>query len=210
MSVNINASIKVANRKSVINKDLWCYEDDKNINIFFTIEDDRYEIIDNIGRPNYYSFTIINPSGRQIDRDELIQVVDDGFVKFKINEKANEFNEIGKYKIQIHLYDTNTTNKSEFKIPEFDFEVVEKIKGKPNLIIDDSSQNILTEEQKSIRYNGEDVLGVKISEIPEINSYDGQGYTVLNYNESTYKINTNKMVNENIKNIDTDFINKLE
>lgn len=199
MAVKTNAIITVNNRKSIVNKDLWCYEDDKNIDIYFMIEDERYEVISEEQSLKYYSFTIIKPNGLQIDRNELMPI-ETNHIKLKI-DGVSDFDEVGKYIIQIHLYDTNDINtRSEFKIPEVNFEIVSRAKGKDAVLLNENSINLLTENENPINYNGN--LGIKISEMPELNNYTGNGYTPLNYEGTTYRVNIDKVLNKTVKDID--------
>ncbi|WP_346938203.1 hypothetical protein [uncultured Clostridium sp.] len=118
MAIKKDITVTVENKKSIMSDDVWIYQGDKNIDIYFAIIDNRFEF--STITPNRYSFSIRKPDGNILPYTDIIALVDNK-VKFTITEAmADELNEVGIYDILIHLYDDLD---SRISIPEISFEV---------------------------------------------------------------------------------------
>lgn len=118
MAIKKDITVTVENKKSIMSDDVWIYQGDKNIDIYFTIVDTRFEF--STVTPQKYSFTIRKPDGNLLPPTEITALVE-GKVKFTITQAmADELNEVGMYDILIHLYDDLD---SRISIPEISFEV---------------------------------------------------------------------------------------
>ena len=118
MAIKKDITVTVENKKSIMSDSVWIYQGDKNIDIYFTIVDNRFEF--STVTPQRYSFTIRKPDGNLLPPTEITALVE-GKVKFTITQAmADELNEVGMYDILIHLYDDLD---SRISIPEISFEV---------------------------------------------------------------------------------------
>lgn len=132
MSIRKDLIIKIANGVASLDIPLKIYEKDHGIELRFKLMDYKYKYDkdpNNILNSNDEDVleaytTIVNPSGYELTQING-EVVDDT-VKFMI-EKAytDELEELGIYKLQIHV----KCSHSEFSIPPIQFEVLERLKG---------------------------------------------------------------------------------
>lgn len=118
MAIKKDITVTVENKKSIMSDSVWIYQEDKNIDIYFTIIDTRFEF--STITPQKYNFTIRKPDGDLLPITEITPLIDNK-VKFTITEQmAYEFDKVGMYDILIHLYDDLD---SRISIPEITFEV---------------------------------------------------------------------------------------
>ena len=144
--------VKISNYKSELSKPLVVYERDRGLEIYFNLIEYAYKLDKNpknllenlVGA--YATVTLVNPDGYEISIDE-VEITEDAKVKFVITEDlTDELTEIGTYQLQIHVNnDIKGRDTSVFSIPPFNFEVIERLKGKKSELLD-SEGNRLTDE----------------------------------------------------------------
>ena len=132
---DIDAKIYLKEYKVELNKPLVVYQGDFNLEIYLRLLEydtkfskDSIDLLEDLNGA-YANITLVNPLGYQIDVPDVL--IENDKVKFIITkELTDELEEIGKYKMQIHIGniegDADTTL---FSIPSFEFEVREKLAG---------------------------------------------------------------------------------
>lgn len=118
------------NGTSASMEDLYIYERDRGIDLYFTIKESKFiykkdTVLQNVENDTNVDVTVIKPNGIEI----LIRglTVIDGKIKFKVtSDLTDELTEIGDYKLQFHIGNGST---EEFSIPEIKFKVIARIKG---------------------------------------------------------------------------------
>lgn len=120
MAIKKDITITVQNEKSIMSEEVYIYQGDKNIDLYFTIVDDRFMFTGT----KKYSFTVKKPDGNIIAITTLTSMDIDNKVKFTITEAmADELTEIGVYGVLIHLHD----DVAKISIPEIYFTVKEPL-----------------------------------------------------------------------------------
>lgn len=118
MAIKKDITITVENALSKMSDSFYVYQGDKNIDIYFTIIDNRFEFSTIV--PKQYSITIRKPDGNIVPTSNKTTIVDNK-VQFTITaELVDELDEIGTYDLLIHLYDDLD---SRISIPPVSFEV---------------------------------------------------------------------------------------
>lgn len=107
------------------------YYQDKNINILITLIKDGRNLLNEDTEEKYAGATLIRPSGQEIFVDGM-EVVDNKIV-FNVNtEMLDEPHEVGKYKIQLHIYEGSRAYSMATRIrsiPKFSFFIKDRIHG---------------------------------------------------------------------------------
>ena len=144
--------VKISNYKSELSKPLVIFERDRGLEIYFNLIEYAYRLdkhpanlLENLVGA-YATVTLVNPDGYEISIDE-VEITEEAKVKFVITEDlTDELTEIGTYQLQIHVNnDVEGRDTSVFSIPPFNFEVIERLKGKKSELLD-SEGNRLTDE----------------------------------------------------------------
>lgn len=145
--------VNISDYKSELSKPLIVYERDRGLEIYFNLIRYAYRfdknpsnLLENLVGA-YATVTLVNPSGYEIGINE-VEITEDVKVKFVITEDlTDELTEIGTYQLQIHINnDVEGRDTSVFSIPPFNFEVVERLKGIKNELLD-SEGNGLTDSE---------------------------------------------------------------
>ena len=145
--------VNISDYKSELSKPLIVYERDRGLEIYFNLIRYAYRfdknpsnLLENLVGA-YATVTLVNPSGYEIGINE-VEITEDAKVKFVITEDlTDELTEIGAYQLQIHINnDIEGRDTSVFSIPPFNFEVVERLKGIKNELLD-SEGNGLTDKE---------------------------------------------------------------
>lgn len=145
--------VNITDYKSELSKPLIVYERDRGLEIYFNLIRYAYRfdknpsnLLENLVGA-YATVTLVNPSGYEIGINE-VEITEDAKVKFVITEDlTDELTEIGTYQLQIHINnDVEGRDTSVFSIPPFNFEVVERLKGIKNELLD-SEGNGLTDNE---------------------------------------------------------------
>lgn len=144
--------VKISNYKSELSKPLVIFERDRGLEIYFNLVEYAYRLDKNpknllenlVGA--YATVTLVNPDGYEISIDE-VEITEDAKVKFIITDDlTDELTEIGIYQLQIHVNnDIKGKDTSVFSVPPFNFEVIERLKGKKSELFD-SEGNGLTDK----------------------------------------------------------------
>ena len=108
MAIFYNYTITVNGGKASLDKDIYLYKNNKNIDYYFSINNADFNFkdveSDKIIKPPYASIKILNPSGKKIMTKKAN--IENGKVHLKITEDMiDEITEVGTYTFQIDLYD---------------------------------------------------------------------------------------------------------
>lgn len=100
--ITVNGSI------ATLNKDIYLYKNNKNIDYYFIIKNADFNFLDldsnKLDNAPYASIKLLNPSGKKILSKKAD--ITNGKVHLRINETLiDEDSEIGTYTFQIDLYD---------------------------------------------------------------------------------------------------------
>lgn len=107
------------------------YYQDKNINILITLIKDGKNLLNEDTEEKYAGATLIKPSGKEIFVEGM-EVVDNKIVFNIDTDMLDEPHEVGKYKIQLHIYEGSKLYSMATRIrsiPKFSFFVKDRIHG---------------------------------------------------------------------------------
>lgn len=129
MSISRNLVVTIKDDVATLNERIFIYENDKGIDLFFELKEDKYKfenhnLLKNVNE-GIGTVTIINPLGVELPqfKSEII----DGKIKFTItSDLTDEITEVGVYKLQFHIGDAKCC---EYTIPPIEFTVKERLKG---------------------------------------------------------------------------------
>lgn len=104
MAISRELKIKISNEQSTLDSNIHIFRNDRGIDLYFKVINFPY-VITNLQTPvKQAGATIVKPDGSEMLINEL--TVEKDRIKFTItHDMTNEIQEIGKYKIQFHLYD---------------------------------------------------------------------------------------------------------
>lgn len=131
--------LTVQGNTAKLDQPLYLFQNDKFIDIYFTIVNFKFDFIRGIqteeniivsSNASYATVRVLKPNGERVISDGLIPLDDDeNRVLFTINETfMDAVDEIGVYKLQISLYDSNEgSTQGKITIPYIEFEVLEPI-----------------------------------------------------------------------------------
>ena len=132
MLIRKAVNITIKDNQATLNEDFYLYKNDRNVDILFEISNFSFDFIKNkpktentIEKTNasYSSLRIIKPNGQRIVVDRC--AIKDNQIIFTVTpEFIDELEEIGKYKLQITLYDEF---EGRITIPPIEFEVLEPL-----------------------------------------------------------------------------------
>ena len=124
--------ITVKDNISILNESLYLFQNDRNIDLYFTIHDVKFDFLtatqsseNTVEETNakYSTIRILKPNNTKIISDKF--PIEDNKVMFTITEDfIDNLDEVGKYKLQISLYDDQD---GKITIPHIEFEVLEPI-----------------------------------------------------------------------------------
>ena len=125
--------ITVKDNISILNESLYLFQNDKNIDLYFTIHDVKFDFLTatqssentvKVTNAKYSTIRVLKPNGTKIISDNKLPI-EDNKVMFTITEDfIDNLDEVGKYKLQISLYDDQN---GKITIPHIEFEVLEPI-----------------------------------------------------------------------------------
>lgn len=113
---------------------VFIYQGDFGIDFYFALESFNYDITENNTRgmrniltdlqeSAYVGVTMLSPAGEMISRDR-IPIESGQYIKFTITKDlTDDLSDIGEYKLQFHLYDSDGETANRVTIPPFSFEV---------------------------------------------------------------------------------------
>jgi hypothetical protein len=116
MAIKRNVTLTIKDSKTKIDNKIHIYQNDKGIELHITLKSFYFQI-----NPSFIpTARIIKPNGEEFTIDTL-EVLNGNVIMLLITEDmTDELSEIGKYRIQIHLYDPNN---NRITIPHFEFYV---------------------------------------------------------------------------------------
>ena len=125
--------ITVKDNISTLDEKLYLFQNDKNIDLYFTIENFKFNFLmasqstENMvveTNAKYSTIKVLKPNGAKIVSDSKLPI-EDNRVLFTITEDfIDALDEIGKYKLQISLYDDQD---GKITIPHVEFDVLQPI-----------------------------------------------------------------------------------
>ena len=139
---DINLTYKQDDDECKISPVLCVYQGDYGLDIYFTIKKKIYkfgaikeENILNSYSGAFVDIYLINPRGEEI-KIKNSPVVEDSKIKFTITkELTDEMSEIGEYKVQFRIGNTDNDNDTSiFTIPPFKFKVKQRITANEHTI----------------------------------------------------------------------------
>ena len=139
---DINLIYKQDDDECKISPVLCVYQGDYGLDIYFTIKKKIYkfgaikeENILNSYSGAFVDIYLINPRGEEI-KIKNSPVVEDSKIKFTITkELTDEMSEIGEYKVQFRIGNTDNDNDTSiFTIPPFKFKVKQRITANEHTI----------------------------------------------------------------------------
>lgn len=107
------------------------YYQDRNIDLLITLMKDGRNLLNEDTEEKYAGATLISPSGKEIFIDGM-EVVDNKIVFNIDTNMLDESHEVGKYKIQLHMYEGSKAYSMATRIrsiPKFSFFVKDRIHG---------------------------------------------------------------------------------
>ena len=129
-----DCTITVKDDISVLDSNIYLFQNDRNIDIYFTIVNFKFDFFtstqtseDVVEKSNasYATIKVLKPNGEKFISDAKIPITSDKKVLFTITKDfVDEVYEIGKYKLQISLYDNQY---GKITIPYIEFEVLAPI-----------------------------------------------------------------------------------
>ena len=129
-----DCTITVKDNISVLDNNIYLFQNDRNIDIYFTIVNFKFDFFtstqtseDIVEKSNasYATIRVLKPNGEKFVSDAKIPITSDKKVLFTITEDfIDEVYEVGKYKLQISLYDDQY---GKITIPYIEFEVLAPI-----------------------------------------------------------------------------------
>lgn len=129
-----DCTITVKDDISVLDSNIYLFQNDRNIDIYFTIVNFKFDFFtstqtseDVVEKSNasYATIKVLKPNGEKFISDAKIPITSDKKVLFTITKDfIDEVYEIGKYKLQISLYDSQY---GKITIPYIEFEVLAPI-----------------------------------------------------------------------------------
>lgn len=198
MSIRKDVTVKITNNNATLDMPLQIYELDHGIELRFKLMDYKYKytkdpqnILNSSDEDILEAYTtIINPKGYELQ--QINGEVKDDIVIFVIDSSyTDEIDEIGTYKLQIHI----KCACSEFSIPPIQFEVLQRLKGVKVVtdgedLIDDSAlidnySNFISDETGKLLIEwqkGDIISSVKLNAMVEVinNAVDEEVQRQLN------------------------------
>lgn len=129
MAISRELIVTVKEDTAMLNEKIIVYENDKGIDLFFTIKENKYKYVKDNSMLKNIDNTFVNITVVKPDNTELTvpSYVENNKVRFTITQDlTDEFTEIGTYQLQFHITDNDCC---EFTIPPISFEVKERLKG---------------------------------------------------------------------------------
>lgn len=132
MAIIKDVTVKINNGTATLDAPVQFYEKDHDVELRFKLMDYKYKydkdpqnILNSVDEDILEAYTtIVNPLGHELE--QINGVVKNDIVIFRLDPTyTDELDEIGTYKLQIHIKCTH----SEFTIPPITFEVLQRLKG---------------------------------------------------------------------------------
>ena len=132
MAIIKDVTVKINNGTATLDAPVQFYEKDHDVELRFKLLDYKYKydkdpqnILNSVDEDVLEAYTtIVNPRGYELE--QLNGVVKNDVVIFRLDPTyTDELDELGTYKLQIHIKCTH----SEFTIPPITFEVLQRLKG---------------------------------------------------------------------------------
>ena len=132
MAIIKDVTVKINNGTATLDAPVQFYEKDHDVELRFKLMDYKYKydkdpqnILNSVDEDVLEAYTtIVNPRGYELE--QINGVIKNDTVIFRLDPTyTDELDELGTYKLQIHIKCTH----SEFTIPPITFEVLQRLKG---------------------------------------------------------------------------------
>ena len=132
MAIIKDVTVKINNGTATLDAPVQFYEKDHDVELRFRLMDYKYKydkdpqnILNSVDEDVLEAYTtIVNPRGYELE--QINGVIKNDTVIFRLDPTyTDELDELGTYKLQIHIKCTH----SEFTIPPITFEVLQRLKG---------------------------------------------------------------------------------
>lgn len=132
MAIIKDVTVKINNGTATLDAPVQFYEKDHDVELRFKLMDYKYKydkdpqnILNSVDEDILEAYTtIVNPKGYELE--QINGVVKNDVVIFRLDPTyTDELDELGTYKLQIHIKCTH----SEFTIPPITFEVLQRLRG---------------------------------------------------------------------------------
>lgn len=136
MLITKEVTVTVEGNSASLNEKIYLYQNDKNIDILFTIVDPKFKFNENNGNiltessASYSTIKVLKPNGEKfisdklpIQNNKIILTITEGFI--------DQIEEIGQHKLQIQLWDSSN---GRVTIPPIEFTVLSPIFEDDNIV----------------------------------------------------------------------------
>ena len=225
MAIIKDVTVKINNGTATLDAPVQFYEKDHDVELRFRLMDYKYKydkdpqnILNSVDEDILEAYTtIVNPKGYELE--QINGVVKNDIVIFRLDPTyTDELDELGTYKLQIHIKCTH----SEFTIPPITFEVLQRLKGikvvtdgedevDNSEILDNSSKFVSDETGKLIIEwkKGDMISSAKLNAMVDVINDAVDEEKIRQENEIERKKKANNKIQE-LENTRVEYVNKFD
>lgn len=224
MAIIKDVTVKINNGTATLDAPVQFYEKDHDVELRFRLMDYKYKydkdpqnILNSVDEDVLEAYTtIVNPRGYELE--QINGVIKNDTVIFRLDPTyTDELDELGTYKLQIHIKCTH----SEFTIPPITFEVLQRLKGikvvtdgedevDNSEILDNSSKFVSDETGKLIIEwkKGDMISSAKLNAMVDVINDAVDEEVIRQANERERERKANNKIQE-LENTRVEYINKF-
>ena len=225
MAIIKDVTVKINNGTATLDAPVQFYEKDHDVELRFKLMDYKYKydkdpqnILNSVDEDILEAYTtIVNPLGHELE--QINGVVKNDIVIFRLDPTyTDELDEIGMYKLQIHIKCTH----SEFTIPPITFEVLQRLKGikvvtdgedevDNSEILDNSSKFVSDETGKLLIEwkKGDTISSAKLNAMVDVINDAVDEEKIRQENEIEREKKANNKIQQ-LENTRVEYINKID
>ena len=225
MAIIKDVTVKINNGTATLDAPVQFYEKDHDVELRFKLLDYKYKydkdpqnILNSVDEDILEAYTtIVNPKGYELE--QINGVVKNDIVIFRLDPTyTDELDELGTYKLQIHIKCTH----SEFTIPPITFEVLQRLKGikvvtdgedevDNSEILDNSSKFVSDETGKLIIEwkKGDMISSAKLNAMVDVINDAVDEEKIRQENEIEREKKANNKIQE-LENTRVEYVNKID
>ena len=225
MAIIKDVTVKINNGTATLDAPVQFYEKDHDVELRFRLMDYKYKydkdpqnILNSVDEDVLEAYTtIVNPRGYELE--QINGVVKNDIVIFRLDPTyTDELDELGTYKLQIHIKCTH----SEFTIPPITFEVLQRLKGikvvtdgedevDNSEILDNSSKFVSDETGKLIIEwkKGDMISSAKLNAMVDVINDAVDEEKIRQENEIEREKKANNKIQE-LENTRVEYVNKFD
>ena len=225
MAIIKDVTVKINNGTATLDTPVQFYEKDHDVELRFRLMDYKYKydkdpqnILNSVDEDILEAYTtIVNPRGYELE--QINGVVKNDIVIFRLDPTyTDELDELGTYKLQIHIKCTH----SEFTIPPITFEVLQRLKGikvvtdgedevDNSEILDNSSKFVSDETGKLIIEwkKGDMISSAKLNAMVDVINDAVDEEKIRQANEKEREKKANNKIQE-LENTRVEYVNKFD